>query len=368
VIAMVWLSKVGLAVAVGILTLAAPAATAKGPSTPPNTLVSSPRPIYAFAQDGNTMGWIASDARVRVRSLTTGKTWVVGRVDPSERAYGASLALAGTRALWAWDSGGNSYETAFASAAPGRAQSGFPGLAGGARNFGDGERFAGIAGDGVSLVFGWADETCAGAPFGVCDFCNPLGTCPLVVNGGGVAAVPPQAMSQRPPTIPNVPPPALLTVGSGRVAVVAARSPTPQGDWVPRVGEDTPVDVFDLGGRPVTHIPLIGTVRGVALSPNALAVLLERPDGSKVIVRYGLGTGIFLGGSDLLPLGATSLSVSTGGIVFRDGPRIYRLHGRKPRLVAVAGAAPIGLSIEGKRIAWAENMHGQGRIRTVSLR
>ena len=368
---MIWLRRVSLAVAVGVLSFAAPAATAKGPSTSlgtPRTLVSSPRPIYAFAQDGNAVGWIASDARVRVRSLTSEKTWLVGRVDPSERAYGASLALASTRALWAWDNGGNSNETGFASGAPGRTQSGLPGLVGGARNFGDGERFAGIAGDGAALAFGWANETCAGAPYGVCDFCNPLGSCPLVVNGGGVAAVPVQAVRQRPPSIPNVPPPALLTVGSGRVAVVAARSPTPQGDWVPRVGEDTPVDVFDLGGRSVTHIPLIGTVRGLALSPNALAVLLERPDGSKVIVRYGLRTGIFLGGSDLLPLGATSLSASAGGIVFRDGSRIYQLHGRKPTLVAVASAAPIGLSIEGKRIAWAESVHGKGRIRAVAVR
>ena len=319
---MIWLRRVSLAVAVGVLSFAAPAATAKGSSTSlgtPRTLVSSPRPIYAFAQDGNAVGWIASDARVRVRSLTSGKTWLVGRVDPSERAHGASLALASTRALWAWDNGGNSNGTGFASGAPGRTQSGLPGLVGGARNFGDGERFAGIAGDGAALAFGWADETCAGAPYGVCDFCNPLGSCPLVVNGGGVAAVPVQAVHQRPPSIPNVPPPALLTVGLGRVAVVAARSPTPQGDWVPRVGEDAPVDVFDLDGRSVTHIPLIGTVRGLALSPNALAVLLERPDGSKVIVRYGLRTGIFLGGSDLLPLGATSLSASAGGIVFRDG-------------------------------------------------
>lgn len=364
---MTWPRTLTLAVAVGVLTLTAPAATAKGPSTSLRTLVSSPRPIYAFAQDGDAIGWIASDARVRVRSLTKGKTWLVGRVDPAERAHGASLALAGSRALWAWDNGGNDYETGFASGAQGRAQNRFPGLIGGARNFGDGERFAGIAGDDATLAFGWADETCAGVPFGVCDFCNPLGSCPLVVNGGGVATVPAQAVRRRPPAIPNVPPPALLTVGSRHVAVVAARSPTPEGEWVPRVGEDAPVDVFDLGGRLVTHIPLIGTVRSLALTPNALDVLLERPDGSKTIVRYGLRTSIFLGGSTLLPLGATSLSASASGIVFRDGPRIYQLHGPRPTLVAVANAAPIGLSIEGKRIAWAENVHGRGRIRAVAV-
>ena len=55
-------------------------------------------------------------------------------------------------------------------------------------------------------------------------------------------------------------------------------------------------------------------------------------------------------------------------VVFRDGSRIYQLHGRKPTLVAVASAAPIGLTIEGKRIAWAESVHGKGRIRAVAVR
>ncbi len=371
---MAWLRRAGLSVVLVTLALTAAAATAKAPAgthtslVTPRTLVSSPRAIYAFAQDGDGLAWVASDARVRVRSVKRAKTWVVGRVDPPERVFGASVALAGTRALWAWDNSGNNYETAFASGAPGRAQSRIHGLFGGARNFGDGERFAGIAGDGSTLAFGWADEACAGTPYGLCDLCNPLGSCPLIVTGGGVAVVPVQASRQRPPSIPNVPPPALMAIGSGRVAVVAARSPTPEGAWVPRIGEDSPVSVFGLAGRLITQIPLIGTVRGLALTPKALALLLERPDGSKVIAHYGLGTGSFLDASDLLPLGATSLSASPRGIVFRDGSGIYQLHGRRSRLVAVAKSVPIGLSIEGNRIAWAENVHGHGSVRMVTVR
>ena len=68
---MIWLRSLSLAVALGVLTLAAPAATAKGPSTSlrtPRTLVSSPRPIHAFAQDGNAVGWIAS--RISLAAFT----------------------------------------------------------------------------------------------------------------------------------------------------------------------------------------------------------------------------------------------------------------------------------------------------------
>lgn len=363
---MAWLAKMGLSVVAILLTLAAAADSAKAPSLRiPRTLVSSTRAIYAFAQDGSRLGWIASDARVRVRSAP-GKVSIVGRVDPPERAATASLALAGSRALWSWDDSGNNSETAFATGAPGRAPSGIRGLTGGPRDWGNGERLAGIAGDATALAFGWADETCAGEPYGMCDFCNPLGSCALSVTGGGVALAPVQATRQRPPTIPQVPPPGLFTVGSGRVAVVAARSPTPMGEWVPRVGEDSSVDVFDLTGRSVAHLPLVGTVRGLALTPNAVAVLLERPDSSKVVLRYGVGTGTFLGSSGVLPLGATSLSASTRGIVFRDGPRIYQLDGRAFRLVAIAKSVPIGLSIEGSRVAWAESVGHKGRIRAVT--
>ena len=334
----------------------------------PRTLVRSSTAIYAFAQSRDALASVAADGRVRVKRISSGRTWVVGRVDPPERARGAVVALAGTRALWAWDSGGNSYETSFATGAPGRRQASFDSLHGGARNFGDGERFSGLAADATTLAFGWADGACADQPYGLCDLCNPLGSCPLVVAGGGVAIVPTQVSRRRPPVIPGVVPPALFAIGGGRVAVVPARSPTPEGDWVPRVAEDGPVEVFDLDGRPLMHVQLIGLVRDVALTGHTLAVLLERPFGEKVVYRYDARNGTYLGGSGPLPLGATDLSASSAGIVFRDGVRIYLVHGWTPRLVARAAARPIGLSIDGRRVAWAESVNGKGRIRGVTLR
>lgn len=260
------------------------------------------------------------------------------------------------------------FETSINFGTPGRAPARVDLLEGGFRGFGDGERFSGIAGGGDSLAYGWVSARCLNVPYGLCDFCNPLGSCPLGVGGGGVALVPAQPTGQRPPVIPGLPTPAIFALSSSFVAVVPARSPTPEGDWVPRVGDDGPVEVYDLSGRLSMRVQFIGMVRDVALSGHTLAVLLERPDGSKIIVRFDARSGAQLSGYSAVPLGATDLSTGTGGTVFRVGVNIYRLVGQKPSLVARAAARPIGLSIEGRRIAWAVNLKGRARIVALTLR
>jgi hypothetical protein len=56
--------------------------------------------------------------------------------------------------------------------------------------------------------------------------------------------------------------------------------------------------------------------------------------------------------------------MSTQAIVYRRGHSI-RVVGLGE--VARAAAEPIGLSIDGRRIAWAESVDGRGRIRSVTL-
>ncbi|HSB38714.1 MAG TPA: hypothetical protein VLD13_06465 [Gaiellaceae bacterium] len=351
-----------------LLVSAAGAATALAKRPAPRTLATSRTAVYAFAQSRDALAWVAADGRVRVKRISSGRTSVVGKVDPPERASSAALALAGTRALWAWDSGGNSYETAFATGAPGRRQAGFGGLQGGARNFGDGERFGGLAADATTLAFGWADEACAGQPFGLCDLCDPLGSCPLVVVGGGVAIVPAQVSRQRPPVIPGVTPPALFAIRGGRVAVVPAASPAPEGAAVPRVAANGPVEVFDLAGHLLTRFQVPGLVRGVAFGGRELAVLLERPFGEMSVRWYDSRNGRYLRGRGGFPAGTTGLAASPSGTLVRVGVAIYLLRGGLVQLVAVAAARPLGLSIQGHRIAWAESVHGKGRIRAVTFR
>ena len=65
----------------------------------------------------------------------------------------------------------------------------------------------------------------------------------------------------------------------------------------------------------------------------------------------------------------SSAIVGDRTIVFRVGRsiRTVAVHGKRVRTVAKAAGIPIGLSIAGNRIAWAENVAGRGRIRAVTL-
>jgi len=56
-------------------------------------------------------------------------------------------------------------------------------------------------------------------------------------------------------------------------------------------------------------------------------------------------------------------------VVGRSGREIwvYDIASGRSRRIATAAAAPIGLSIEGHTVAWAENVRGHGRIRTVTV-
>ena len=184
-------------------------------STQPRTLVAAPRQITAFAQSSQALAWTSSDGRVRMKRLPTGKSTVVGRIDSQERAFGSWLAISGTRVVWAWDSGGNSNATSIVSGGLGLKQGPVTYLNGGGPNVGDGQRFSGLGGDSSTLAFGWVDERC-NLPFGICELCEPLDSCSLVVAGGGVSIV---TATAKPPTLPGITPPALFALAEGRVAL-----------------------------------------------------------------------------------------------------------------------------------------------------
>lgn len=355
----------GLLAAAILLPLGLAAATAPAARPlQPHTLVTTPGEIHAFAQDGDRIGWIAEAGRVRVRRLSTRQTWVVGRVDPG-RAQTAALALAGSRALWAFDSGGNSEETTIARGATGAKPVGVDLLSGGVRGTGDGVRFSGVAGDGPTLAYGWVVEQCPDQWFGICE---PGVPDEMVATLGGIALVRAgQPAWHAPPVIPGLAFPAIFTVGDGWVALAPARSPTPTGEWSPRVAEDGPVNVYSLRGTLMLSERLDGIVRDLALFGDRVVVLLEQPNGSRVIQRFNVKSGARLLPSRALSPSAADVSAGSGGIVFRVGRSIYMLSGRTPKLLTRATATPIGLSIEGRRVAWAVNLRGRGQIVALTL-
>ena len=321
----------------------------------PRTLVAERTSIDAFAQDGNRIGWVSADGRVQVRRLAPAKSWVLGRVHSSLVPSATAIALAGLRALWMWDAGGNSTDYPIVSGAPGQKSVEIVRLYGGLRGYGDGLDPTGLAGDGATLAFGWVAEVCPRSPDGLCEADQPL-----VVGGGGIslAGAPVTAVPRRPAVIAGVPPPALFAVSDGEVAVVAARSPTPLG-YAPRVTEDGSVDVYDLSGKLLLPVGMVGIVRDIALSGKRLAVLMERPDGKMWLEQFTIPNPSRSANATAVPRTAVDLSISSAGVVYRVGTQIFVARaGGGPTRVWKASATPMGLSIEGRRIAWAENIKG----------
>jgi hypothetical protein len=364
-----------LALLIGLSAGAASAPAGQAKPVRPRTLVSEKAPIRAFAQDETTIAWIGSTYRVRVRSLTSGTGALLGSAGPAVSGirWTPTLVLAGSRALWkTFPSGGNSVENGLMTAAPLDPRATGIDLFSVPQSPNGGEFLAGAAGDGPTLVYGKTTE--------VCDDINVL-TCHRLDAVGGLSFVTGQYQA---PMIPGIPAPLMLAftahdpqssmrISQGLVAVVPAATPVLSDfDNVPRVAANGPVEVFRvLGPRPTVHlvssVTPVGRVKAIALDFRQLAVLVERADGTKALIRYATQSGAVLGTSVVPKAAASELSVGKAGIVYRVGARIYLVGTGGPRLVWKASGTPIGLSIEGRRIAWAENSKGRGRVLTLTL-
>jgi hypothetical protein len=335
----------------------------------PRTLVTETGMIHAFAQDAHSIAWIGTRYKVHVRSFLIGKSAVVGSAAPSiGTRWTPVLALGDTRALWTKFEGGNTAETSLWTAPLGGSATGI-GVFFSYDPTPDGIFLSGVAGDGPTLVYGRTLERCVpGYP-----------TCrELDVDGGGVSFV--TGQYEHPP-ITGVPAPVMIAfaahdpasarLSQGLLAVAPAASPLYTDlDNAPRVAKDGPVQVYRFYRQValVSSVSPRGFVRAIALSFRQLSVLVERPDGSKELERYNPRNGALLSTTPVPKAIASELGVSSAGTVYRVGTKIYRLAGGAPQLVWKASGTPIGLSIEGKRIAWAVNLRGHGRVMALDLR
>ena len=357
-----------LFLAVPLLLLGVSASAASAPAsnakpTKPKTLVTEKGPIRAFAQDAEAIAWIGLSYKVHVRSLLLGASAVVGSAAPVAGTPKPALALAGTRALWTQFAGGTSMEYGLWTSTFGARPMLIDLFMGGNGDPG-GIFLGGVAGDGPTLLYGKTAERCD----------NPGGVdCKrLDVTGGGVIFVTGQFEQSSVSTIPA---PVMLAfaghdpqsgqISQGMVAVAPAESPllSDLGD-APRVAENGSVQVYRFLNKPVlvSSVAPRGTIKAIALSFPQLAVLVQRTDGTKAVIRYAAKGGALLGTTVVPKATASELSVSKAGIVYRVGKNIYLLGSGQPKLVWKASGTPIGLSIEGRRIAWAENVKGHGRI------
>lgn len=356
-----------------LLSLSASVATApaaKAKPIKPATLVSETGLIRAFAQDAEALAWVGPGYKVHVRSLLIGRSATVGSAAPGVPGSGPSpaLALAGTRVLWSRFEDGNSREFSLWTSTLGARSTFLDDFSGGVGDPG-GLFLTGVAGDGPTLLYGKTFEN-SPVPW-------PAGQ--SLEASGGVVLVTGQYVQ---PPIGGIPAPAKLAfaahdpqstqISQGAVAVAPAASPllTDLFD-APRVAENGPVQVYRLLNNVVLKCSVAphGYVKALALTFKQLAVLVQRANGPSLIERYNAQNGAIIGTTPVSSSTAFELGISTSGIVYRVANKIYLVGGNGiPKLVWTARSRPIGLSIEGNRIAWAENAKGRGRIVALTLR
>jgi hypothetical protein len=342
-----------------VLTLAGTAPAAA--QTRARTLVTVKGRIVAFTQDNHFLAWSAPtppfcNEIVHVRDLRHGSDAAL--TDPTFRRRMTCpdfmavnrLALVGgtsaderdARALFTrFEPGGNSNNHWFHTASIQR-----PRIHGELATIGedvgaDDDLQISLAGDASFLgyAYSYAEQDyarCSGLP------------CPYAVQFGDAARIVNSDVESL-----DVPPVARLAAGGGRIAVLVrgalgeATSPHP---------ELRTVEVYDHPPLALkSRITVGGRVRSLALSDSTVAVLTHA-----AVERYSLdGNRI---SQHAVPAAAgPELALAGTRIVYRVGREI-RLLGR-PRPLAVAASRPIGLSIEGRRVAWAENVPVRGRVR-----
>ena len=108
-------------------------------------------------------------------------------------------------------------------------------------------------------------------------------------------------------------------------------------------------------------------MHAIALTPTVLAVLVKEAPGERIEL-FDPRSGKPRGGVTVDAKTADSLSAAGNRIVFGIDRKITLLDATTKRLtqLAVAAAQPMGLSIEGSRVAWAENLAGRGRVRALT--
>ena len=323
----------------------------------PVTLAAPARgTIISFAQDGRRIAWIGFRERVHVKTIATGRSAVVGSARTQGGGAGGFphgyrdhlLALAGKRVLWTVQSGGNCVETNMRTATLGLANPRSIDFLSFCEN--TGSVATAVAGDAATLAYTMVTFE------GVED-------CGSRVTLGGTRRV----VGSTAVTVPGSVPAVQLAVSAGRVAAVpadvaicsaAVLAPASNGSVEIRAAID---------GALLAAFSPAGTVRALALSGPRAVVLVEAADGSKRVERYDAATGALLGATPVSTLAANVLDTAGGWIVYRTRRAIRLMDavtGAK-QLLVTARATPLGLSIESRRVAWAENRLGHGRVRSV---
>jgi hypothetical protein len=318
---------------------------------PPQTVWSG-HLVQAFAMDGNRMAWISGACRtVRIRGVAGGATSVLGsasRTECDDRGTPA-IALAGSRAVWSELTFGNfTYAYVLTRAAGEQAPvKQIDYLV--HQNDEDGEWLTSMAGDGATLAY--ADLVVSGKTL-------PDDTDVYFADRGTLRRV----LGRTKRIVQAQGPPLKIAVAGGRVAVVYADRAEHQ---LAVLRPAQTVRVLDLSGHTVSTITVGLRPRAVAIAPPYVALLL----GNRIsLYRYDTAVGTQYHLSDPHFTGPT-LDAAGTLVVGRAGRQIwlYDIASGRSQKIATAASTPIGLSVEGHTVAWAENVRAGGRIRAVQV-
>jgi hypothetical protein len=339
----------------------------------PQTIYQADRgtTIQAFAQDGQAIAWFApsTDAcnAVYALSLANGVQWLL----PDESAGAPNvtcrwevvppvgLALAGDDALWTLrEKGPVPFDYVLGAGRSDTRERRFKEVAHSSK--GPGLWLGGIAGNGSALVYAvtsvaYVDEVA----------CLTSGACEMQIVGGGVYRV----SGRKPPPLVEGTSAAVAVAASG-TSVAYVRAATVGKGGMPVAGADLPIEVRDVRtGAMVGRAAPQGTPAAIALSEGLLAALERTPTGLR-LNWYDPISGTRNASVPVPPNTAPELAATDKLIVFRVGRSIRSVTAGSNRVTVLARAAatPIGLSVVGNRVAWAENVNGRGRIRALFVK
>jgi len=324
---------------------------ATGRLVTPRTLFIEQGAIHKFAQDGDRISWVGGrHYDVHLRGVSKRRGWLLGHAGPGRifNSRSASrLVLGGRTAVWVQTSGLIT-ETNILASKPGRK----PWIIDThwVTDSGDGSYLTSLEASGDTILYALVEVKC----WPDLDQCE--------ITGGGVQRL----AGHSPRRIHTIPPALAIATTGRRVAVVPAVLADPQGEEL-AAALNGPVNVYDLSGHRLAQVVPQGTVSEVALSWPDLAVIVTRSDGTTAIERYDAAHERLIAATSVpdATRDATDLSIGTGAIVFREGNTIYRWWniGSSPSVLWRSHGKPVGLSIEGRRVAWAAN----GRIRALTV-
>lgn len=335
----------------------------------PETLYTQPGArIEAFAQDGPTVAWFTPGGGrcnvVQLRSLQNG----LGVDLPSQttrnvtcrfvrsRPDAVGLAIADGRVLWTLPQRQPlELDYLLGASATNPNERRFKEIAHTAR--GVGQWLGGVAGDRKTLVYSmtavdYEDEAACLAG---------SGPCTLTKTGGGVYRV----VGRRTVHVPGTGP--AVEVAASGTAVAYVPTGGIAKDGTPRPGADLPISVVDARtGQDISSVVPQGVPVAIALSSRFLSTLERTPLGLR-LAWYERATGRPAGSVPVSRATAPALTASDRLIVYRIG-RVLRAvdtASHRVRTLATAPATPVGLSLEGRRLAWAENLKTGARVRAL---